>query len=219
MPLIKHLQVNNASIFIWHINEDVMFFLSKFQTIPSVIQQVNNISNDKKKLEYLASRYLLFLHGGEDYLMNLSKQDAGKPYIADHTKHISISHSLQYAAFIESDICCGIDIEALNPRVKKIATRFLNQSEFDFLNYNNEIALLTLFWSAKETIYKWHGKGNVEFNTQILLQSIKHEADFSNGTLSYHFISNQNVVQLQVYFQRIDDNFFTYLLHPEIKNQ
>lgn len=219
MPLTKHLQLNNAAIFIWHINEDVMFFLSKFQTIPSVIQQVNNISNDKKKLEYLASRYLLLLHGGEDYLMNLNKQQAGKPYIVNHSHYISISHSAKHAAFIESEICCGIDIEAINLRVKKIADRFLNKSEFDFLNTNNEIELLTLFWSAKETIYKWYGKGGIEFNTQILLQNINHKSDYSNGTLNYHFIVNENTLQLEVRFQKNDDSFFTYLLHPEIKNQ
>jgi len=70
----------------------------------------------------------------------------------------------------------------------------------------NETA--TLFWSVKESIYKWYGKGGVDFKKDIAIHSIT--GNMANqGIVHCHF---RNETALDVHFLHFNDNYLTWVL-------
>ena len=166
MPLFYQYYINtNTKLAIWQIEEDEAFFLAK-------VPLQNNITHPHKRLQHLAGRYLLrFLFPdfpNEEIIIASTR----KPFLPNEQYHFSISHCGNFAAAIVSKTeRVGIDIEIETDRVAKIAHKFLNNAESNMFNDGPEILnrSLTLFWSAKETIFKWWGMGEVDFKEHIQL--------------------------------------------------
>ncbi len=166
MPLFYQHHINaNTKLAIWQIEEDEAFFLAK-------VPLQSNITHPHKRLQHLAGRYLLrFLFPdfpNEEILIASTR----KPFLPDEQYHFSISHCGNFAAAIVSKSeRVGIDIETETDKVVKIAHKFLNSVEKDIVNRQQPTInrVLTLFWSVKETIFKWWGKGEVDFKEHIQL--------------------------------------------------
>lgn len=100
----------------------------------------------------------------------MSHTSDGAPYIADCDKHISVSHSADYALLAISDShCVGVDIEEWRPSLSRIASRFLAPSEFNIYSASN--ALLLQAWTAKEAIFKTLGIRSLTISEIILPQN------------------------------------------------
>jgi len=208
MSLIKEIHNVNSHVAVWQIEESHHFFLNE---LPSEItqQQLSAISNEKKQLEYLCSRYLVQHVAGKENLLLLKKDKSGKPVFAEKTTGVSISHSATHAAvLLSNNFNCGIDTETITSRVKRIASRFLSEEELSFVDYDTEIEQLTLFWSAKETIFKWYASGNLSFINQIQLQK-KTELQ-EKGTLLYLLILPEKRLSIQVTYERLGSQILTY---------
>ncbi len=176
MPLFYQQNINaTTKLAIWRIKEEEAFFLQK------VFLQ-REITHPHKRLQHLAGRYLLrflfpdFPH--EEILIATTR----KPFLPDEQYHFSISHCGDFAAAIVSkNERVGIDIEIETPKVAKIAHKFLNNNEqilvdswqLKILPSTNIYQLPTLFWCAKETIFKWWGNGEVDFKEHIHLFDIE----------------------------------------------
>ncbi len=75
----------------------------------------------------------------------------GKPTVANG--YLSISHSKNYLSVAYSQTQeVGIDVEEIQPRISRLATRFLTAEELKACGEN--LGLLTRCWSGKEAIYK-----------------------------------------------------------------
>jgi phosphopantetheinyl transferase len=74
----------------------------------------------------------------------------------------------------------GVDIELITPRIHRVAHKFMNPEEIHFFNEDYahfleqwglkdkvSLELLTLIWSAKEAIFKWHGLGELDFKEHM----------------------------------------------------
>jgi 4'-phosphopantetheinyl transferase len=122
---------------------------------------------------------------------------SGKPYLRNGEAEISITHSKDIVAVILHDTkVVGIDIEYISPRVERIKHRFLSASE---LALANTTALLTLYWSAKETLFKLDKKQGLEFNTELAVTPSKSK-NILNGkirneeTITVHYSTNKDWV-------------------------
>jgi hypothetical protein len=51
--------------------------------------------------------------------------------------------------------------------------------------------LLTLFWSAKEAIFKWYGKGSISLKNNISLHQLFFESQ--KGKIDAHFIKDTKI--------------------------
>lgn len=166
MPLFYQQDINaTTKLAIWQIEEQELFFLAK-------VPLQSNITHPHKRLQHLAGRYLLpFLFPdfpNKEILIATTR----KPFLPDEQYHFSISHCGNFAAAIVSkNERVGIDIEIETPKVAKIAHKFLNDEEKDAVNRQPPTVnlILTLFWCAKETIFKWWGNGEVDFKEHIQL--------------------------------------------------
>lgn len=189
MPLFYQQNINYATkLAIWKIEEKESFFLEK---VPLNIQ----VSHPHKRLQHLAGRYLLPTLYSDFPLYEILIADTRKPFLKNEEYHFSISHCGQFAAAIVSnELRVGIDIELQTERLHKIKHKFLSTKELIFVNSHSkpeQLQLLTIMWGAKEAMFKWYGKGSVDFNVMmeieefILSTSGSFQAIFHTATKSF----------------------------------
>jgi phosphopantetheinyl transferase len=190
MPIFFQHQINDTTrLGIWKIEETEEFFKGN-------VPQHRDVTHPHKRLQHLAGRFLLqFLFPDFPYAL-IRIADTRKPFLPDEQFHFSISHCGDYAAAIVSKTNrVGIDIEIPTEKIIKIADKFLNKNE-KLTTYN--LQLITLLWSAKESVFKWYGDGGVDFKENILL-SKKHEG---GETIDCFFTKNQQ--QLFIHYRLFD---------------
>ena len=73
----------------------------------------------------------------------------------------------------------GIDIEVPDDKVRRISHKFVSESEFEMLGPKT-ITDFTQIWSAKEAVFKWYGKGEVDFKQHIRLKPNDGDAEIMN---------------------------------------
>lgn len=167
MPLFYQQDINETTrLGVWKIEEEETFFL---QQVPVH----RDITHPHKKLQHLAGRYLLkYLFPDFPYdLIRIA--DTRKPFLHNEQYHFSISHSGDYAAAIVSaDKRVGIDVELYSDKVLKVLHKFLSEDEKPLLTLDTRPYVTeTLLWSVKESVFKWHGNGGVDFREHILIRN------------------------------------------------
>lgn len=169
MPLFYQHNIDHTTqLAVWRIEESEDFFLEK-------VPLKRDVSHPYKRLQHLAGRFLLPSIFEDFPLSEIEIADTRKPYLPGERYHFSISHCGNYAAAIASDHKrVGVDIEMITPRMLDIAHKFLNPDEKAFLSEYELITqvhlqLLTVIWSAKESIYKWYGAGQMDFKRHMYL--------------------------------------------------
>ena len=178
MPLFYQHNINgNTKLGIWQITEAEDFFLEK-------VPLKKDVSHPFKRLQHLAGRYLLSFLFPDFPLEEIQIADTRQPFLQNEKYHFSISHCGHYAAALVSrDSRVGVDIELITPRIGIVARKFLNEEEAHFINEDYAMFLdqwglggkvhqefLTLIWSAKEAIFKWYGKGELDFKHHMQLE-------------------------------------------------
>ncbi|HSN09364.1 MAG TPA: 4'-phosphopantetheinyl transferase superfamily protein [Hanamia sp.] len=179
MPLFYQHNINdNTKLAVWYITENEHFFLEK-------VPLQTEVSHPHKRLQHLAARYLLEIlqPGFPFHLIEIA--DSKKPLLSNEEFHFSVSHCGDYAAAIVSENkLVGIDVELITPRVERIKNKFLSENEMNLLPVCNT-KFLTLCWSAKEAIYKWYGKGQVDFKSNMIIDRLLFEKQ--EGKINAHF--------------------------------
>ncbi|MEI9912388.1 MAG: 4'-phosphopantetheinyl transferase superfamily protein [Bacteroidota bacterium] len=173
MPVFFQHQINDTTrLGIWKIEETEEFFKGN-------VPQHRDVTHPHKRLQHLAGRFLLqFLFPDFPYEL-IQIADTRKPFLPDEQYHFSISHCGDYAAAIVSkDKRVGIDIEIPVEKISGIMYKFLSAKEHGIFNLipgtgdnssANTYQAPTIFWSAKEAVFKWYASGGVDFRRQIQL--------------------------------------------------
>ena len=197
MPLFYQHNINaSVKLAVWHITENEDFFLEKVS-----IQK--EIMHPHKRLQHFAGRYLLeILHPGFPFHL-IEIAESKKPLLSNGEIHFSISHCGDYAAVIISENkLVGIDVELITPKIELVKERFLTESELNLSsNYelqNKNYKILTLFWSTKEVIFKWYGKGKLSFKRNMSIDQLFFENE--KGFIEARFINDQTI-QLKIDFR------------------
>ena len=190
MGLILLKKEKNQSLGIWEISESV----NELKALTKGVK-LDQIKSQKRKLEILAVRVLLKEMCGNSKL-NYNKY--GAP-VLDNNKKITISHSKQLVAIIVSEFKSGIDTEIISKRILKIKDKFI--SKYDNIDESQED--LTIAWSTKECIFKWHQKGNLNFKDDILIKKINHlsktiEVFFDENLFILNFLKINNHILVYV---------------------
>lgn len=167
MPLENLHKGTNSAWALWKIEEEESVLASAvapFETAPS------NLTNPLKRLEFLAGRVLikelanvfgLKFHG-------LTKDEFGKPFLKNHDFQISLSHSYPYvAAVIHRSHAVGIDLEQPKEKLLKVAPRVLHATELQ--DAGRDIVKHCIYWCAKETLVKIHGKKDLIFAENLMI--------------------------------------------------
>lgn len=171
MPVFFQQQINeHTRLGIWKIEETEEFFRGN-------VPQHREVTHRHKRLQHLAGRFLLqFLFPDFPYEM-IRIADTRKPFLKDERYHFSISHCGDYAAaIVSSRNRVGVDVEQPVKKILRIKDKFLSLNENKVLGTylaGEEMQWPTVFWSAKEAVFKWHGEGGVDFRGNIHLLNLQ----------------------------------------------
>ncbi|MFN7687242.1 MAG: 4'-phosphopantetheinyl transferase family protein [Sphingobacteriales bacterium] len=201
MPLFYQQDINEFTrLAVWQIAEGEDFFL---QQVP--LQR--EITHPHKRLQHLAGR-LLLKEMFPDFPYELIRiADTRKPFLSDEQYHFSISHAGDAAAVIISkDHRVGVDVEWRSAKVMKVLHKFLGDEEKALLYGPQPYLSETLFWSVKESLFKWHGDGALDFKEHMHI--LGYEAGQS-GIIPCRF-SAEPKTELDVHYRIFGDLCLTY---------
>lgn len=205
MPLLKTINCNpTTEILLWKITESLAELSSEVTLNPKNQQRLNGMKSELHQRAFLCVRKLLQLKGYTDF--DLEYDQFGKPHLKDG-KHISISHSHEYATLIISDEITGIDIELQRDKIIRIADKFV-EPEWKFLDKENQeyIRKLTVIWGVKESIFKIRNEAGISFKDHIHVHPF--EIKDQSGIADLHF--QNSVIQFKYHFIEIDNFTLVY---------
>ena len=190
MPLILKREENNISIYIWKIQESLKELIQLYPYI-----EFPKFKSDKRNLEALCSRILLYNHSKS---LKISYSDTGSPSLNNH-QYISISHSGNLVCIGVSKNTIGIDIEEISERSLRSHSKFVNVNQTN-LDKNKT----SLIWSIKESVFKYHNIGGIDFKRDILLKDLIVQ---DKGKLVVQFREEY----LTAYYFKIENKYLVYV--------
>ncbi len=209
MPLLKTINFSRivgttTEILLWKITESLAELSSEVTLNPKNQQRFNGMKSELHQRAFLSVRKLLQLKGYTDF--DLEYDQFGKPHLKDG-KHISISHSHEYATIIISDEITGIDIELQRDKIIRIADKFV-EPEWEFLDKESQeyIRKLTVIWGVKESIFKIRNEAGISFKDHIHVHPF--EIKDQSGIADLHF--QNSVFQFKYHFIEIDNFTLVY---------
>lgn len=167
MKFIKNNILSNGSrLLIAKLDLSILDHLYDIRLHPEELDKFRNISHNKRKCEFLSIRKAIqFVYDENEYITYSSN---GKPALAISGHRISISHSKGLLGIItHPTLEVGIDLQHASPKILKIKNRFMSPEELT-PDTDNEWPLLA-YWCAKEALFKYYSKGNVEFNSNLFV--------------------------------------------------
>ncbi|MEL6862911.1 MAG: 4'-phosphopantetheinyl transferase superfamily protein [Bacteroidota bacterium] len=170
MPLLLHRKLpNTGEIGLWRITETEDFFLDRMVLTLPEEKRLAEIKGHRR-LEWLSSRWLLHIMSGRSIRSACLHDSFGKPYIANSSFEISISHSKELAAVMAAPRSVGIDIQKLVTKIGRIEYKFMREIESKSLEIESRIPHLHIYWGAKEALYKAYGRKKLDFKAHIHIQ-------------------------------------------------
>lgn len=151
---------------VWKMEESVEELLTLLPTGKSYEADLQRFTAPNRKREWLSVRVLLFRLLGT--AVEIAYEPSGKPYLADRSHFISISHTKGYVAVMLSAVSeVGIDIEQYGPRIQKVAHKFMRDDEVAVAYNNDSTWSLLLHWSAKEVMFKCMNESEIDFKVHL----------------------------------------------------
>ncbi|EOA49132.1 4'-phosphopantetheinyl transferase family protein [Bacteroides salyersiae] len=186
---------------VWKMDESVDTLLDLLPEREYYEREVQRFVASHRRLEWLSVRALLFRLLGEH--KEVCYQPSGKPYLADHSYFISISHTKGYVSVILSDkVPVGIDIEQYGQRVHRVAHKYMREDESVRLYKEDATWSLLLHWSAKEVMFKCMDTDGVDFRQHLHIEPFLLQ---EQGDFTAHEYRTEQKRSFRIH----------YLLHPE----
>ena len=191
MPLLSKTEENNATILIWELTESIQ----ELEKISS-FSNTSHLHSEKRKKEFISSRLLLKEYNSD---LQISYTENGSPILSNE-EFISISHSANLIVIAVSKKNIGVDIQEISEKPKKLFSKFGNSHHTDLSKEK-----CTLVWSIKESVFKYHKIGNVDFRNDIYIPSFTEKG---KGKLEITF---KNKVTLSSFYKRINNYYLSYV--------
>jgi len=176
---------------LWQIAEEEAFFREELPLSPEEEAEMSRLKNDLRRHEWLAGRWLLHKLTGAPQRLPLAKDAFSKPFFPEN-QHLacSLSHSHGTVGALilneqrttnnslprnlgEQQVTCGCDIQVLVEKMPRLASKFLNLEEEEFVASHAAPAqfdLLHVFWTAKESLYKAYGLKALDFRAHLRVE-------------------------------------------------
>lgn len=153
-----------------------------FPLTPDEQHQLKSIKNNRRKAEWLSVRLLFDAMRG-DNSWYIAYQDSGKPYLANSSHSISITHSGKYTAILLApDGKAGIDIQCFNPSIMNAPDYFLTEKEMKVIGEEEKFLSYHQYWCAKETLYKCFSESSPDIKHDIYI--MKQSDGFMKGIIT-----------------------------------
>jgi len=212
MPIryIKEL-ANGSFLALWHIEENEDELLAHLKISSRELKELHGIRSEKGRVRWLAVRKALNSLFPED-ISECLKDEHGKPFVSNYDGYISLSHSNEYAiAMLHPENPVGVDIEIIQPKIRRIVNKFLKESEIEIVQGEHEIEKLYACWCAKESIFKWQGKKGISLKQNIEILDFAYQ---ETGVLPARLYTSDYSQHLTVEYEKMDGYFLAYVCNP-----
>lgn len=209
MPIIEKSSIlNDLHFVVWHITEREVELWQNLHLPKGDSAKIQGFTNINRRREMLATRQCLRAFFGNNmpaitYLSN------GCPLLSNGY-HLSVSHTRELAAIA---LCkngpVGIDIEIRRDRIARIARKFVNEREEQFLTEEQRMDYLLALWGAKESVVKLSRNRRLDFKQAIEVQPFEINGKECRAEVWYR---NPEEHRAQLYFQ-INDNYILTLAY------
>jgi len=172
-------------------------------------EELQKKGSEKRRKEQLAIKVLI--QTMLDKSVSVEHDKDGRPFLKNHTKFLSISHTRRFAvACIHPYKKVGVDIESLERNFSAVEMKALSSREQEYLSNELRSLQLAILWSAKEAIYKYFSMNGVDFSRQISIEKFK---PAPHGALHACFEKENNAkTKMVVYYKTIDDHILTWIV-------
>jgi len=212
MPIeyIKSLS-DGSSLALWRIEENERQLLDHLKLSSREFDELQCIRSEEGRVRSLAGRKALNSLFKED-VSECMKDEHGKPFVLGYEGYVSLSHSFDFAiAMTHPEFPVGVDIEIVQPKIRRIQGKFLRDSEIDFIDRQHDIQMLYACWCAKEAVFKWQGKKGISLKQNIEIQPFElEEKGHLEARLSYPGFDQV----LKVAYENLGTYFLAYVCHP-----
>jgi len=160
----------DVQIGLWEVTEDYETLLRITYLNDDDMQRLDNFKNINRKIESLSVRTLLqrMTHPKARIIY---KNNSRKPFVADGSHNISISHSHNYTGILLSkEKKVGIDIEHMSHKIELLAHKFINEREKITDDPLKRRTHLYIHWCAKEALYKICDKEEINFQEHLTIE-------------------------------------------------
>ena len=167
MPLEKIVHDKGRTWALWKVTEDESVLREHLHHDEGISE---TITNPKKRLEWLAGRVIVkaILTSIHLPFNGIVKDEFGKPSPKGHDHQLSLSHSFPYvAALLDEKESVGIDVEQPKAKLLSIAPRVLHKDEL--ADAGSNIIKHCIYWCAKESLIKVHGKKDLTFAENLII--------------------------------------------------
>ncbi len=193
MPVEKIVVESDRAWAIWRIAEDETTLQRELDGLENMPEGLNN---SQKRLEWLAGRVAtkqvmaalnVDFHG-------ITKDEFGKPFLRRSALHLSLSHSFPYAAALANKTSSvGIDLEQPKEKLFRIAERIHRPEELSDLK--NDLVKHCIYWCAKESMIKLHGRKDLIFAENIFIQPFQRKEE-GNITGKLIIGDNESIIRM-----------------------
>lgn len=212
MPIrfIKKIE-DGSTLALWYIDEDEDKLREGLRMSDLERQELSKIRSPYGRIRWLAVRRALNCLFAQD-ITECLKDEHGKPYVKGFDGYISLSHSNEYAAAISHPRHpVGVDIEIIQPKIKRIKQKFMTEKELRFIHGENEIEQLYACWCAKESIFKWQGRKGISLKQNIDVVPFEYQ---DKGSLQAYLNTSDASQLLTVEYQKMEGYFLAYVSNP-----
>ena len=208
MPLSDIRTINDHTLLgFWHLTElpEELLPLLPPQLPQERLQQ---LKTPKRQTEWLGSRLLAYelLKKFTDAPLVLQNNALGKPVFDKPAFRVSISHSPELAVVILSDKYeVGTDIEFIRPKIGLLAEKFLSETEKT--DAGTDISKISVYWSAKETLYKLYSRKQLIFKEQLLVKPFELK---EKGALEGQVLADDFNQKFTLQYEHLSNHILTY---------
>jgi len=208
MPLAQRKYLKpEGELGIWKITEDETYFLRRLELLEEEADYFEALKG-KRRIEWLAARWLLHLMSGRDKRGACLKDEHGKPYLDGSLFDISISHSRDKVVVMAAPRLVGIDIQVVVEKIERIAYKFMRPAELDSLEPITRLEHLHVYWGAKEALYKAYGRKKLDFKQHIFINPFAF--DVTNGQCSGYVKKDDFEASFKIWYEKLGDYILVY---------
>ena len=216
MSLFTNRQVSSrGKLGIWHITESLEELLKMKHFSEENLSLLNTFFYEHRKKEWLVAR-ILAEQLSEEKNSRIIYDEHNKPFLENSKKHISISHSHNFLAVILDEYETGIDIELIKPKVLRIKEKFMSDEELNSLQKENLAEQLTVYWCAKESLYKLYGKKELAFKENLSIEPFHYsEKGIIKGWIKKSAMKKSFILHYEKLNSGDDNYMLTYIINED----
>jgi phosphopantetheinyl transferase len=169
MPLIDFEYGNSElALFIWKIEEEESFFINEIDCID--LHQLELYRHPQARLQWLASRLLLYRKLGSENFQKLVRNERGKIHLKESNTNISISHSDNMIAVAFSKKQFGIDIQKFTEKIPLLASKFIPEKDLQHsVQQDSFLKVAHVHWGVREAMFKADENGKLDYRKNLIL--------------------------------------------------